>query len=102
MPFRLRLTPATPFITQLTWLGLFNCFLVREADGFTLVDTLVAGNAGRILAAAAHLGAPIVRIALTHAHSDHVGSLQRLVARLPGAPCLLSAREARLLAGDHR
>ena len=31
--------------------------------------------------AAAQLGAPIVRIALTHAHGDHIGSLDALAAR---------------------
>ena len=47
-----------------------NCYLVREADGFTLVDTALNSAKG-ILAAAAQYGADIKRITLTHDHSDH-------------------------------
>lgn len=77
-----------------------NCYLVREDDGFTLVDTGLAGSAKDILAAAKQLGAPIRRIALTHAHMDHAGSLDALHAALPDAEVILSVREARLLARD--
>ena len=52
------------------------------------------------MAAAEGDGAPIGRIVLTHAHSDHVGSLDALAGRLPDAEILISSREARLLAGD--
>ena len=41
-----------------------------------------------------------MRIALTHAHGDHVGSLDALAAALPGVEVLISARDARLLAKD--
>jgi glyoxylase-like metal-dependent hydrolase (beta-lactamase superfamily II) len=51
-----------------------------------------------IQAAAAKIGAPIVRIALTH--SDHIGSLDALHALLPEAEVLISSRDARLLAKD--
>jgi glyoxylase-like metal-dependent hydrolase (beta-lactamase superfamily II) len=81
-------------------LGLVNAFLVREADGLTLIDTTLPRSAGPILAAADRAGAPIVRIALTHAHADHVGSLDALAEALPDAEVLISARDARLLAGD--
>lgn len=91
---------ATPYITQLTWLGLFNAFLVREADGFTLVDTMISGAAERIIRCAQGLQMPIVRIAITHAHADHVGSLATLASRLPDANRFISRREARFLAGD--
>src|SRR5204863_184305 len=79
-----------------------NCYLVREDDGFTLVDTALAGSAPAIRAAARALGAPIRRIALTHAHGDHAGSLNELHAALPDAEVLVPAREARFLAGDLR
>jgi glyoxylase-like metal-dependent hydrolase (beta-lactamase superfamily II) len=85
---------------RITQLGAVNAYLVREDDGLTLVDTLMPGGAKRILAAAASLGAPIVRIALTHAHGDHIGSLDKLAAALPGVEVLISARDARLLAKD--
>ena len=53
-----------------------------------------------ILRAAERIGAPIRRIVLTHAHGDHIGSLDALVAELPDAEVLMSARDARLLRKD--
>jgi glyoxylase-like metal-dependent hydrolase (beta-lactamase superfamily II) len=79
---------------------MINCFLVREADGFTLVDTGLRGSAGAILGAATQLGASIRRIVLTHAHIDHIGSLDRLMAALPSSELAIGRREARLLAKD--
>ena len=87
-------------LLKLTRQGLVNCYLVSEEDGFTLIDTNFGGSAAGILAAAERAGAPIVRILLTHAHSDHVGSLDALHAALPAAEVLIGAREARLMAGD--
>ena len=81
-------------------LGLVNAYLVHEEDGLTLVDTMLPRSEKKILAAAEPLGAPIVRIALTHAHGDHIGSLDALAAALPEAEVLISARDARLLAKD--
>jgi glyoxylase-like metal-dependent hydrolase (beta-lactamase superfamily II) len=69
-------------------------------DGLTLVDAMIPRSAKPIQAAAAKLGAPIVRIALTHAHTDHIGSLDALHALLPDAEVLISSRDARLLAKD--
>ncbi len=85
---------------QLTRLTAFNCFLVRESDGFTLVDTNLGGSAAGILAAAHKLGGEIRRITLTHAHIDHVGSLDGLHALLPNVEVSISRRDARFLHGD--
>jgi glyoxylase-like metal-dependent hydrolase (beta-lactamase superfamily II) len=87
-------------VTQITRARMVNAYLVREDDGLTLVDTMITGSAKRILAAAADLGAPIVRIALTHAHGDHIGSLDALAKALPEAEVIISARDARLLKKD--
>ncbi len=89
-----------PAPNRITRLGLINVYLVEEPDGLTLVDTGISGSAGAILAGAAKAGAPIVRIAITHAHADHAGSLDALHAKLPEAEVLIGTREARLLAGD--
>jgi glyoxylase-like metal-dependent hydrolase (beta-lactamase superfamily II) len=89
-----------PDITRVSRFGFVNAYLVAEEDGLTLVDTVIPGSAKAIQAAAAKLGAPIVRIALTHAHTDHIGSLDALHALLPDAEVLISTRDARLLAKD--
>lgn len=90
-------------LVQLTRFPLWfpvNAYFVREEDGLTLIDAGIPGMAKMYLAAAARLGQPIRRIALTHAHMDHVGALDALHAALPEAEVLIGAREARLLAGD--
>jgi glyoxylase-like metal-dependent hydrolase (beta-lactamase superfamily II) len=88
-------------LTRVTRFGCVNAFLVEEDDGLTLIDTTLGrGAAKTILAAAAELGRPIVRVALTHAHQDHIGGLDALAAELPGVEVTISARDARLLAKD--
>lgn len=77
-----------------------NCYLLREDDGLTLIDTGLSGSATAILTAARAAGAPIRRIALTHVHVDHAGSLDALHVALPEAEVIVSTREARLLARD--
>ncbi|WP_161883178.1 MBL fold metallo-hydrolase [Deinococcus alpinitundrae] len=85
---------------QLARFGAFNSYFMREPHGLTLIDANLPGSAPAILKAAQQIGLPITRIVLTHAHSDHVGSLDALHAALPGAEVSISARDARILAGD--
>jgi len=92
--------PNSQSLTRVTQLGAVNAYLVAEHDGLTLVDAGLPGMHRRVLAAAERLGAPIVRIALTHAHGDHIGALDALAARLPDAEIAISEREAPLLARD--
>lgn len=87
-------------LRQLTRFGCVNAYLVSEDDGLTLVDTLVKGSAKQILAAASEAGAPIRRIVLTHAHSDHAGSFDALAGELRGVELLIGAREDRFARGD--
>jgi glyoxylase-like metal-dependent hydrolase (beta-lactamase superfamily II) len=80
---------------------IFNCFLLAEDDGSgTLIDTGLPGSASAILEKARQLGTPIHRILLTHAHTDHVGSLDAICAALQDVPIFIGANEAPLLAGD--
>ena len=85
-------------VNRVSRFGFVNAYLVEEDDGLTVVDTMLPRSAGAILKAAA--GRPIRRIALTHAHGDHVGSLDALAEQLPGVEVVISARDARLLAKD--
>jgi glyoxylase-like metal-dependent hydrolase (beta-lactamase superfamily II) len=87
-------------VTRISRFGFVNCYLVDENDGLTLIDTMVPRSAKVILARAEQLGKPIVRIALTHAHGDHIGSLDELAALLPDAEVSIGTRDARLMAGD--
>jgi len=96
----MKITYATNNLIQLTRLVAFNCFLLREDDGFTLIDTNMGGQAQAIIQAADKLGLPIVRIVLTHAHVDHVGSLDALHEALPDVPVAISERDVRFLSGD--
>src|SRR6476646_8399415 len=89
-----------PAIARITRLGFVNAFLVEEDDGLTLVDTMLPRSAKAVLTKAEELGRPIVRIALTHAHGDHVGSLDELARQIEDAEVSISGRDSRFLAGD--
>jgi len=91
----------TENLTQLTRFRFVNAFLVREDDGFTLVDTTLGGGAEALISAAQEAGGAIRRIALTHGHGDHVGSLDALKERLGGSvEVLMPELDARIHAGE--
>jgi glyoxylase-like metal-dependent hydrolase (beta-lactamase superfamily II) len=97
----MKTTRLTPNLTQLTRLRFVNAYLVREDDGFTLVDTTLGGAADALIAAARSAGGPIRRVALTHGHGDHVGSLDALKERLGDAiEVLMPEVDARIHAGE--
>ena len=78
-----------------------NAYLVREEDGFTLIDTTTRGAADKLIGAADRAGGKIRRIALTHGHGDHVGSLDALKERLGDqVEVLIPDLDARILAGE--
>jgi glyoxylase-like metal-dependent hydrolase (beta-lactamase superfamily II) len=85
---------------QLTRMGMFNCYLVRVGDGLTLIDTGMSGGGKGILRAARGIGQPIIRVALTHAHGDHAGSLDEVYTQLPGVEVAMSSRTAVFLQGN--
>jgi glyoxylase-like metal-dependent hydrolase (beta-lactamase superfamily II) len=97
----MRTTSVTRDITQLTRLRFVNAYLVREDDGFTLVDTTTGGAAESLIAAAHAAGGEIRRVALTHGHGDHIGSLDALKATLGDAvEVLMPELDARIHAGE--
>ena len=97
----MRVRQLTPNLIQLTRLRFVNAYLVREDDGFTLVDTTLPRGAGALVDAAAKAGAPIKRVALTHGHGDHVGSLDELHPRLDGGvEVSMPEPDARIHAGE--
>lgn len=87
-------------LAQFIFYGFINVYLVREDDGFTVIDTAMEKCAPAIVEGARQLGAPIVRILPTHAHTDHVGGLDALHALVPQAEFIMPERDARFLSGD--
>lgn len=87
-------------VTQLTFLRFSNVYLVHESDGYTVIDTSIGGCAKGIVKAAKQQNIPIRRILLTHAHGDHIGSLDKLHALLGNVDIAISEREAPLLHKD--
>jgi glyoxylase-like metal-dependent hydrolase (beta-lactamase superfamily II) len=83
-------------ITQFTRFRFVNAYFVQEEDGVTLVDTTM--RAADMLIAAAP--GTIRRIALTHGHGDHVGSLDDLKKRLPDVEVLMPEIDAQIHAGE--
>jgi glyoxylase-like metal-dependent hydrolase (beta-lactamase superfamily II) len=98
----MKATKITDNVIQLKRLHFVNAYLVREPDGFTLVDTTIGKAADELVTAAREAGGEIRRIALTHGHSDHAGALDALRTRLgEGVEVLMGEADARILAGEH-
>lgn len=89
-------------LTLLARLFPINCFLVAEADGLTVVDSTIRSPAADVARLVAEVGLEVRRIALTHAHADHVGGVAALRSRFSDVEIAISRRDARLLEGDKR
>src|SRR5580698_4194519 len=57
-----------------------NCWLWREPDGLTLIDAGQPWNTKAIIDAIEHVGYPVQRIVITHAHPDHAGAAAEISA----------------------
>jgi glyoxylase-like metal-dependent hydrolase (beta-lactamase superfamily II) len=90
----MKTTPLNDRLIQLTRYGFVNAYLVREDDGFTLVDTTMPRTGDALIAAAAAAGGPIRRIALTHGHGELKAKLGAEVQ------VLLPEVDTRILAGE--
>ena len=88
-----------PF-SRVSRFGFVNSYLVEDDGGLTVIDTMIPRSAKGIVAAADEHGMPIARILLTHAHQDHIGSLDELHALVPEAEVIIGTRERRLLKKD--
>jgi glyoxylase-like metal-dependent hydrolase (beta-lactamase superfamily II) len=78
-----------------------NCYLVVEDDGVTLIDSTMSSPADDVARVTRDLGKKLTRVALTHAHGDHVGGVAGVLKSSPGVEVSISERDAPLLAGDH-
>ena len=96
----MKLIREMPDLFRVVGFAPINSYFVREDDGLTLVDTNLPGRATKIVEAAQKMELPIRRIVLTHAHMDHVGSLDALCDLLPSVEVFIGARESRLLERD--
>src|SRR3954447_8467863 len=84
-----------------TGLVLGRVYLIRDPDGFTIIDTGLPFAPWRILRqirAMGHGPGSVKRILVTHAHPDHAGGLPRLQA-MTGAQVIASAIEQPVLEG---
>ena len=95
----MRTDTVTPTLIRLERMRFVNAYLVREDDGYTLVDTTLKGAGKDIRAAAGDV--PIRRIVLTHGHGDHAGSVDELRAALGAdVPYLIGEPDARIHSGE--
>ncbi|MFV0295200.1 MAG: MBL fold metallo-hydrolase [Hyphomicrobiaceae bacterium] len=74
-----------------------NVWLIRETDGWTIIDTGTSDPVARAvwdeLLAGTLSGAPIVRLVATHGHTDHVGLAGWLHERSGGVPYHITLTE---------
>src|SRR5258708_17353219 len=76
-----------------------NCYVVVEDDGLTLVDSTTSSPATEVAILVQELGLELRRVALTHAHGDHVGGVAGLLEQVPGVEGAPGGRDSPLPSG---
>jgi glyoxylase-like metal-dependent hydrolase (beta-lactamase superfamily II) len=98
-----RIAPGVYRVDAIGFKNAINVLLLENDDGWTLVDTGVAGSVGRIKNALSALGSgpgDLKRIFVTHHHDDHTGGLKGLLEWGPGAEVGATAHEAEVVSGQ--
>ena len=96
----MKITPVLPDLYMLP--GMVNVYLIKELDGYALIDTGFPKSADQLLKAMETVGvAPsqIRHIVLTHAHPDHIGSAAAL-KKATGAVVYAHADDAPIIQGE--
>ena len=96
------MNPIIPGVFYFTGLIAGRVYLIEDADGLTLIDAGLASAPAKILKqlqARGYQASDIKRIAITHAHSDHVGGLPAL-KELTDAQVIASALEQPVIEGE--
>ena len=97
-----RLAPGVYRVDAIGFRNAINVLLLENDDGWTLVDTGVAGSVERIKTAITSLGSgpqDLKRIFITHQHDDHTGGLKGLLEWAPAAEVGSTAHEADVVSG---
>ncbi len=97
-----RIAPGVYRVDAIGLKSAVNVLLLENDDGWTLVDTGVAGSVQRIKDAIASVGSgptDLKRIFITHHHDDHTGGLKGLLEWAPGAEVGATAHEAEVVRG---
>ncbi len=97
-----KIAPGVYRVDAIGFKNAINMLLLENDDGWTLVDTGVAGSVGRIKDAITSLGSgpeDLKRIFITHQHDDHTGGLKGLLEWAPGTEVGATAHEADVVSG---
>lgn len=85
-------------VIQITVAQENNLFLVKENDGFTLIDTAVdSPEIEEIITLIKQSDLPLKAIAFTHSHDDHLGGFVKFKEAFPDTPILFPRREYQLI-----
>ncbi|SOC40768.1 MBL fold metallo-hydrolase [Ureibacillus acetophenoni] len=87
-------------LTLLPRLFPVNCYLYEEENELILIDAGMPASFKGIVHLIERINKPLTNIILTHAHGDHVGSVDQLKQRFPNVIVSISVRDNRLLLGD--